>query len=134
MASLVSIIIVNYNGEKVLEDCLKSTEKISYPKVEIILVDNGSTDESLNIVSRYKKVKLIKNDLNLGFAPANNQGDKIAKGEYILLLNNDTKVPANFLAPMIEKMELDSTIGAMQPKIYLIDQSDRLDNAGSFLN
>lgn len=130
---LVSIIIVNWNGGEVLRGCLYSLEKIKYKNYEVIIVDNNSSDDSLEYARIFKnKVKIIHNKSNVGFAPANNQGFKIANGEYILLLNNDTKVKNNFLNTMIEKMESDQTIGAMQPKIYMMDQEDLLDNAGSF--
>src|SRR5690606_38016835 len=108
---LVSIIIVNWNGKEVLENCLRSLKGINYPNWELILVDNGSTDGSEKISTKHT---LIKNNTNVGFATANNQGYKKAKGEYILLLNNDTKVTKNFLTEMVEKMENDNTIGAIQ--------------------
>lgn len=134
---LVSIIIVNWNGEDVLKDCFSSLEKISYRNWELIFVDNGSTDGSEELVKKYKlkykNYQLIKNKENLGFAPANNQGVKKAEGEYILLLNNDTKVSAKFLEILIEKMESDEKIGVIQPKIKIMDYPNRLDNAGSFL-
>lgn len=132
---LVSIIIVNWNGGEIFASCLKSLSKISYPNWELIIVDNGSQDNSGNFVEKYQKInsRIINNHQNLGFAQANNQGYKEAKGEYILLLNNDTKVSPNFLTIMIERMEKDERIGVMQPKIYLMDTNNYLDNAGSFL-
>lgn len=134
---LVSIIIVNWNGGLVFDDCLKTLEKLDWPKWELIVVDNGSTDGSENFPKKYKlplkRFVLIRNKKNVGFAPANNQGYKASRGEYILLLNNDTKVPRDFLTLMIERMQQDSTIGAMQPKIRLMDKPDYLDNAGAFL-
>lgn len=132
---LVSIIIVNYNGKDVLLTCLKSLEDLSYPNYELILVDNGSTDGSLKALAKLNtKFTLLQNDRNLGFAPANNQGVKVAKGEYLLLLNNDTIVSPDLLDKMVAKMESVKAIGAMQPKIYLMDKPGYLDNAGSFLN
>lgn len=134
---LVSIIVVNWNGGQILANCLKSLSVISYPNFELIIVDNGSVDQSQaqykNFPKLVSKTKLINNGSNLGFAPANNQGVKIARGKYVLLLNNDTKVPKNFLGPLIEKMETEIDIGALQPKILLMDRKNLLDNAGSFL-
>lgn len=127
---LVSVIIVNWNGGKVFDNCLKTLKYLDYPRWELIVVDNGSTDGSQLLPRNYK---LIQNKKNVGFAPANNQGVKVARGEYILLLNNDTKVPKDFLTLMVEKMESDKSIGAMQPKIKLMDKPDHLDNAGTFL-
>lgn len=134
---LVSIIIVNWNGSGVFKNCLESLKKITYKNWEIIVVDNGSSDGSEDLINNIgipkSKYKLIKNKNNLGFAPANNKGLKLSKGKYILLLNNDTKVERNFLSLMIEKMEEEKQIGAMQPKIRMMDTPDRLDNCGSFL-
>ncbi len=134
---LVSIIIVNWNGKEVFSDCLKSLQKIYYPNWELIVVDNGSYDGSNNLVKDFtltlKRYYLIQNKKNEGFANANNQGFKKSNGKYILLLNNDTKISPSFLNTMIERMEQDKLIGAMQPKILLMDQPGLLDNAGSFL-
>lgn len=136
-APLASIIIVNWNGGEVFKTCLESLSRIDYPRWELIVVDNGSTDDSQNlalkIFSEKQTYKLIRNKRNLGFAPANNQGYRKAKGKYILLLNNDTKVEPDFLVKMVGRMERNKSIGVMQPKIFLMDKMSHLDNAGSFL-
>jgi len=133
---LVSIIIANWNGGKVYGRCLNSLSYIEYSNWELIVVDNGSTDGttefSLDSRFKIKKSKLIKNKINLGFAPANNQGYKISKGKYILLLNNDTLVEPDFLDIMVEKMEKEEDLGVIQPKIRMMDTPGYLDNAGSF--
>lgn len=135
--AVVSVIIVNWNGGEILKDCLDSLSKIRGINWELVLVDNGSTDQSEKLPLKYKKpiknYKLIKNSDNLGFAPANNQGVKKASGKYILLLNNDTIVFADLFKELIKKIETDPYIGVIQPKIYLMDKKDYLDNAGSFL-
>lgn len=132
---LVSIIIVNWNGGDVMQECLVSLSGISYSNTELIIVDNGSIDGSENLVNKcwFKPYKVIKNSENLGFAPANNQGFKIAKGKYVLLLNNDTKVEKDFLTKLVYKMEISSQVGVLQPKILLMDNPEFLDNAGSFM-
>jgi len=132
----VSIIMVNWNGGNVYRNCLNSLSKLDYPDWELILVDNGSTDGTADLSLNPKygiKSWVIKNDHNVGFAPANNQGYKLAKGKYLLLLNNDTLVEKNLLKIMVEKMEKDKSIGAMQPKIKIMDDPRYLDNAGSFM-
>lgn len=90
----VSIIVVNWNTEELLRECLTSIyEKASDVDFEIIVVDNASTDGSAEMVEKeFPRVVLIENSENKGFAAANNQGIKIAKGRYILLLNSDTLV------------------------------------------
>lgn len=140
-ASLVSVIIVNWNGGRVLEDCLKSLLKIDYPRWELILVDNGSTDGGIEKIQKLKfksrnyksKLKILRNRTNLGFTVANNQGYKKTQGKYILLLNNDTKVTSDFLTGLVARAEEDPKIGVIQPKIFLMDKPGYLDNAGSFL-
>lgn len=105
----LSIIIVNYNTEDLTIDCIKSvfrhTKNISY---EIIVVDNASSDDSIKEISKFRKTvknfKLIENNKNRGFAKANNQGLRKAKGKYLLLLNSDTVVKNNLFKGMIDWM------------------------------
>lgn len=133
---LVSIIILNWNGGKVTSVCLRNLRQIDYPNYEVVLVDNGSTDGSETnldkILPQRVPFRLIKNLTNLGFAPANNQAVKIAGGELVLLLNNDTKVSKDFLSVLVSRMMRQDSIGVIQPKIYLMDRPEYLDNAGSF--
>ncbi len=133
---LVSIIIINWNGGEILKDCLKSLQKINYDNFELILVDNGSLDQSYQILNSLKfkaKKILIKNSSNQGFAIANNQGFKISKGEYILLLNNDTRVVPNFLNVLVKKIKENFDIGVIQPKIFVMDKKKYLDNVACYL-
>jgi GT2 family glycosyltransferase len=131
----VSIIIVNWNGLNVLKDCLVSLEKLKYKNQELIVVDNGSSDGSIEFLEKYKnkKIILIKNSSNLGFAKANNQGYEKSSGQYILLLNNDTKVTPDLLGVLVNRLEKEADIGVIQPKIYIMDKKDYLDNVGSYL-
>lgn len=126
----VSIITVNYNGKKYLRKCLDSIYKLNYPKnkFEIIVVDNCSTDDSINYVRKnFPKVKIFKNDIN-NYCRANNLGIKVAKGKYIAILNNDTKVDQNWLIELVKVIELDKSIGVVGSKILLPD--GRIQNAG----
>lgn len=133
---LVTIIIINWNGGEALKNCLLSLTKINYKNWELIVVDNGSTDGSLENISKImpKNVnfKIIENKINLGFAYPCNQAVEKASGKYLLLLNNDTRVTANFLSILVAKMESDESLGIIQPKIFLMDKPGYLDNAGSF--
>lgn len=130
---LVSIIILNYNGRRWLEKCLPTIKKINYKNLEVIIVNNGSTDTSAQFVKKkFPNFKLLELSPNQGFAGANNRGVKIAKGKYVLLLNNDTKVPPNFLTPIVERMEEDSSIGVIQPMIRSMRKEELLDAACSF--
>ncbi len=131
---LVSIIIVNWNGKKWFKDCLGSVYKQDYKNMEVILVDNASADGSVTYVKKYfPKVKIVINKKNLGFAQANNIGYKEATGDYVLFLNNDTKVTNNFLTELVKVLESDKKIGGAQSKILLMDDPTRLDSVGAFL-
>lgn len=133
---LVSVIVANWNGGGVFKNFLNSLLKLKYKNWEMITVDNGSFDMSWElpekILNETTKKILIKNEENLGFAEANNQGFEKSSGKYILLLNNDTVISPNFLTELVKKMEEDKEIGVIQPKIYMLDKMGYLDNAGSF--
>jgi len=129
----VTILIPNYNGKKWLKQCLPTVEKSTYRNFEILVVNNGSTDDSAEFLKKsYPKVRVIEIKKNRGYAGANNLGVKKAKGKYVLFLNNDTQVTPNFLEPLVEKMEKDKTIGAVQPQIRHMVNKDLIDSIGSF--
>ncbi len=99
---LVSIVIVSLNGADLLDRCLKSVFLQSYRPIEVIVVDNGSTDASLEMVStKYPEVHLVVSLENRGFAEGNNNGIRASHGEYIALLNNDAVVEENWLDPLV---------------------------------
>jgi len=143
----VSIIILNWNGWQDTLECLDSLAKIDYPNYEIIVVDNGSIDESLaklKVQNEKLKIanqnfKIIENKENLGFAGGNNVGIKYALkngADYILLLNNDTLVEPDFLSELVKIGENDKKIGLIGPKIYfyLSDKPPRVWFAGGKIN
>lgn len=133
-SSLVSIIILNWNGKKWLAKCLLTIIKTSYPQKEIIVVNNGSTDDSAVFVKKhFVQVKIIELKKNVGYAKANNIGVQHAHGKYILILNNDTTVTVGFLEPMIDAMEKDPSIGVIQPQIRSMIHRNLLDSMGSYL-
>ena len=89
----LSIVIVNFNTKKLTSECIESIKKSdTAASYEIIVVDNGSTDGSIDVLDKIKDIKFIKNKENLGYSNANNIGIKIASGKYVLLLNSDTVV------------------------------------------
>lgn len=119
----LSIIIVNRNTSKLLSNCLLSIQK-SRPglEVEIIVVDNGSSDDSVAMVhGNFPQVHLIGNRNNLGFAQANNQGLKISRGRYSLLLNSDTLVPEPALLKMLAYLDQHPEVGALGPQLRFPD-------------
>jgi GT2 family glycosyltransferase len=115
---LVSIVAVNYDHPEVTCDFIESLHRITYPNIEVIIVDNKSPNDNPAIIKeRYPNVILYESHINWGFAGGNNQGIMRAKGEYVLLLNNDTIVDPHFLEPLVEKLEDHPEIGAVSPKI-----------------
>jgi hypothetical protein len=114
-AKKVSIIILNWNGKELTRNCLRSIrENTDYPNYEIIVVDQGSTDGSVEMLEReFPEVRLIKNKENLGFAGGNNQAMKIAKGDYFFLLNNDTLVTKGWLSSVVEIMDSDNRVASV---------------------
>lgn len=128
---LVSIITVNYNQPEVTCDLLESLTHITYPSIEIIVVDNASPTKNPDIIlERYPYITLIKSDQNLGFAGGNNLGIRVAKGKHLLLINNDTEVEPGFLEPLIAKLEKNPDIGVVSPKIRYFFQPDTIQYAG----
>lgn len=97
-SELVSVITINRNGIKFLDGCIESVKKQSYKKIEIILIDNASTDESISIVqNNHKEVIIIANSNNEGYSKAANTGIVKSKGEFILILNPDIVLTPNFV-------------------------------------
>lgn len=130
---LISIIIVNWNGKKWLSRCLNSLHRQSYKNFEIIFVDNNSSDNSISFVKKkYPKIKIIKNKKNFGFAEGNNIGFKKSKGQFILLLNNDTYVQKDFLIKFIEAFRVIPNLASAQSKIILMNNHKKLDMVGAY--
>lgn len=121
----LSILIVNYNNSATLPDCLDSIDiTVRGLEYEVIVVDNASGDEGLKTVQEnYPEVRWIKNNINQGFAKANNQAVKVSKGKALLFLNPDTRLTENATQAMIAELKSDSSIGAIGPKVLNRDGS-----------
>ncbi|MBD0379710.1 glycosyltransferase family 2 protein [Paenibacillus sedimenti] len=121
----LSIIIVNYNTRELTLKCLQSVyASFSSYSYEVILVDNASRDHTVEAVQeKFQQVTCIANTENVGFSRANNQGIRIAKGRYVLLLNSDTVVQSDTLETMIQFMDANHNVGASGCKIVLPDGS-----------
>ena len=121
----LSIIIVNYHHSHILSDCLESVYKtIEKIQFEIILVDNSSKDDGLkSILKRYPKTQYIKNSKNIGFSRANNQGAKLASGDFLLFINPDTIMIEKAVESMLNHIRSDSSIGVLGPKVLNLDGS-----------
>lgn len=120
---ILSIVIVNFNAKRYLEQCLHSI--FDHPvraTLEVILVDNASSDDSLHVVAeKFPLVKLIRNERNEGFIKANNLGIRQASGQYVLSLNNDTKVLAGALDALVGYMDSNLDVGACGGKLLNVD-------------
>lgn len=125
-APLVSVVIVNWNGLQDTKLCLKHTGDQSYPKIETVVVDNGSNDGSLSYLRKYKGIKLVENPKNLGFTGGHIAGYKVTSGEYILLLNNDAIMDNGYVENAIKTMQADKSIGALGGRAYLWDEQNKL--------
>ncbi len=119
---LVSIIVLNYNGIRFLKGCFDSLAALEYPNYELLFVDNSSTDQSSEFIRQnYPKARIIQNNTNLGFTVANNQAAKSAFGRYLFFLNNDTKVDAQVISRLADKMEGDEAVGICACRIISLD-------------
>ena len=115
---LVSVIIVNFNGCHLLRECLPTILNQDYPNYDVIVFDNGSNDLSVNYLkSTYPEVKVYCSKENLGFAGGNNRAVELAEGEYVILLNNDTKVIRNFISTLVESAEGRIHTASVAPRI-----------------
>lgn len=129
----VSIIILNYDGKKYLDDCFDSIARISYPKgkFEVIMIDNGSSDGSVECVrEKYPWVKVVPLNKNYGFTGGNNLGVRLAKGDYVVFLNNDVVVDENWLIELV-KLVINNPYTIVTSKALLLDRPDTIGNAGS---
>lgn len=131
---MVSFIIVNWNGERFIEDCFNSLRTQIYKNFEIIFVDNASTDCSLDIakglaLSYNFNAKFIELDSNTGFAQGNNEGLRYCTGEYIALLNTDTMADKNWLGNLVNSMDLHREAGICASKLIRFGENV-IDSAG----
>lgn len=130
---MISVIIPNWNGVKLLPVCLDALRHQTLQNLEIIVVDNGSTDGSVQFIAReYPEVRLITLPKNRGFAPAVNEGIRAARGETIVLLNNDTEADAHWLEEIARAFRDHPDAGMVACKLRLFDRRDHLHSAGDF--
>lgn len=136
----ISVIILNYNGKRFLETCLKSLLNSTYKNFEIVIVDNGSKDGSVEYLkknfSNNERIKIIPLDKNYGFAEGNNIGYRYThpNSEFIFFLNNDTEVEEDCLDKIMKKMMQDPSIGAAQPKIRSMREKEKIDAVGGLVD
>jgi GT2 family glycosyltransferase len=127
----VSIIIVNWNGLQHLDPCLRSLARQTYRDFEVIVVDNGSTDGSVAfLTAAHPWVRLVTLPENRGFAGGNNAGYRVAGGEYLVTLNNDTEADPEWLAELVAAADGTPAAGMVASRICSHDEPDRIDSLG----
>lgn len=130
----ISVVIVHYNGEILLDACLASVQAQPYRPLEVILVDNGSSDGSLAMVAaKYPDIRVLAMGENLGFAEGNNRGVAAATGEYIVLLNNDTVVTAEWLPGLLDGLR-DPAVAVVTSRVVTDGVPDRFYTMNGSLN
>jgi GT2 family glycosyltransferase len=128
---LVTVVIPNWNGAAHLPVCLDSLRCQTYPQVEIIVVDNASSDSSLELLERdYQEVRPLPLEENRGFAGACNAGIEAAKGEIVALLNNDTEADLRWLEEVVAAFARHPEAGLVASKMLLFDRRDTFHTAG----
>lgn len=131
---LVYIIMLNWNSYQVTIECLKSLKKIDYKNYKLVIVDNGSKDNSVKELKKFdSSLQIIENKENLGYSEGCNVGIRYAlkfKPDYVMLLNNDIVADSKFIDELVTVAESDPTIGLVGPKIYFESLPDRLWFAG----
>jgi GT2 family glycosyltransferase len=126
-----SIIIVNWNGKAHLPDCLESLNAQTFKDFETIMVDNGSSDGSLEFVdNHYPWVKTVALPANRGFAGGNNAGYPHASGDYIIALNNDTETEPTWLEELVKVTDENPAVGMVASRICSYDDHDVIDSLG----
>ena len=132
--SLISIVVLNYNAGELLLNCINSLMKSTYQNIEILVVDNISSDDShTKCKKQFPDIKLIQNRKNLGYCGGNNVGIKEAKGEFIVILNPDTIVEENWLDEMFNAFN-EFGDGLYQPKIISLNESDIIQSTGNMIH
>lgn len=131
-APSVAVVILNWNGKALLEQFMPSVMNSVYPNLQLIVGDNASTDDSVAFMrANYPEVRLILNDHNYGFAEGYGKLLEQVDADYYVLLNSDVEVSANWIQPVIDAMEKDSTIAVAQPKIKWQKNKNQFEYAGA---
>ncbi len=138
MTAAVTIVVLNWNGREDTLACLASLQQVDYARYDVVVVDNGSGDGSVEAIrERWNSVTLICNQQNLGFCGGNNVGLRLALergADHVLLLNNDTEVAPDFLGPLVQALADDPSVGVAGPSIYYHQRPTVLWSAGGAID
>jgi len=131
IVDLVSVIVVNFNRVSLLRKCLRSLEAQTLAGVAWIVVDNGSSDGSAEMVEReFPQATVVRSELNLGFCGGNNLGISHARGEFVALLNNDAEAEPGWLKALLDEMHVAPKVGMVASKILVAGREDVIDKVG----
>ncbi|HXE75800.1 MAG TPA: glycosyltransferase family 2 protein [Candidatus Xenobia bacterium] len=134
----VAVIVLNWNNWPVTVECLESLRRLTYPNCKVLVVDNGSTDDSEKVLrERFTEIELIQTRANLGYAGGNNAGLRRALelgADYLCLLNNDVVVEPDFLEPLVAAMEADPQLGIAGGLQCSYEDRRRIENSGVYFN
>lgn len=135
---IASVVIPNWNGKHLLQTCLNSLKKQTFKNFEVVVVDNGSIDGSVEYIEKFKSqmsnLKCIKLDRNYGFAKAVNIGIKHSFSKYIVLINNDTEVDKNCLHFLVEAAKAHPKVGMVAAKMLNFYQKNVIDSTGDYID
>lgn len=132
---LTSIIIVSYNSSHYIVDCLKALQTNTPEAHEIIVFDNASNDNTVQLIREgFTAVRIQVSEANIGFAAANNRAAQMANGKYIAFLNPDTMVEENWLPPLLETLAMNKAIGAVTPQIVFANQPTLVNTCGNTMH
>lgn len=132
---LVSVIIPTYNRKALILPCIESVLRMQPPRIETIVVDNGSTDGTIEeIHEHFPEVRIIRSSHNLGVAGGRNVGAQAARGDYLLFLDNDTIVDAKLLDELLNALHSDSSRGLVGPVVFYHNEPTRIWSVGTSVN
>jgi len=137
MTAPVSVVVVTHNSGEVLGSCLDSVAAQTHRRVEVVVVDNGSGDRTVEIARTHPaSPRVVSNSSNLGFAAANNQGIRESFGEFVVLLNDDARLDPGMIAACVSRIDRRPAerIGSISPKIYKDRERRILDSTGIVVN
>src|ERR1700726_2420372 len=123
--------MLTYNRWDLTREALRLLAAVTEPRYELVIVDNASTDGTVDQLTQVSGARILRNPRNLGFGPATNQGAAMARGRHLMLLNSDAWVRPDWLEPLIEVADADEEVSAVAPKLLYPD--GRLQEAGSIL-
>jgi len=126
---LVSVTVVTYNSGRFIRRCLDSVLEQRHPRLEVVVIDNASTDGTTDILERFEdRCRVVYNEENIGFAGAQNQAIALSTGEWVLTLNPDVMLLPDFVSSLMQSAELDPSVGTLCGKLLMVDASFEIPN------